>query len=142
MSRTLLEKLGWTAGARVQLFDVPPGIAGLDGLRDGAADGSEDGSVDGPCFLVGSCPDAASVGPMAARIVARYRTGGHLWLLYPKASGSIRTDINRDRGWEPMLAAGFLPVGQIAVDADWSIQRWRRRDEIKRLTRTVAVGAP
>jgi hypothetical protein len=62
---------------------------------------------------------------------------GHLWLAYPKKSGPSRTDIRRDHGFEPLLARDFLPVAQVALDDTWSALRFRRRGEIKKLTRQM-----
>lgn len=67
-----------------------------------------------------------------------YPAGGRLWCAYPKKSGALAADIDRDHGWEPLHEAGFLPVSQVAIDADWSALRFRRREEIARLTRKGA----
>jgi hypothetical protein len=93
-----------------------------------------------PVWLAGACADAAAVRETAARLLPLYRPGGHLWLLYPKKSGRIRTHVSRDRGWDPLHDAGFLPVAQVAVDADWSALRFRRREEIREITRKGATG--
>ena len=54
-----------------------------------------------------------------------------------------RTDLTRDRGWEPMAAHDLLAVTQVAVDETWSALRFRRRREIPVLTRrTERPGAP
>lgn len=37
--------------------------------------------------------------------------------------------------WDPLGQAGFGPVRQIAIDADWTALRFRRVDPIKSLTR-------
>jgi len=64
-----------------------------------------------------------------------YPTGGKLWFAYPKKSGALASDLDRDHGWEPLREAGFLAVTQVAIDADWSALRYRRREEISKLTR-------
>jgi hypothetical protein len=58
-----------------------------------------------------------------------------LWLAYPKKSSGVKTDLSRDAGWPPLEAADFLPVTQISLDETWSALRFRRRSEIKTLTR-------
>jgi hypothetical protein len=70
-----------------------------------------------------------------------YPAGGRLWCAYPKKSGGLASDIDRDHGWEPLFDAGFLPVTQVAIDADWSALRFRRREEIARLTRKTLPGS-
>lgn len=131
MARTVLEKMGYRAGMAGRVEGLP---ATLAALFAGVA------AADPPVWIAGACRDAAGVRGMAERLLPLYPVGGHLWLLYPKTSGAILTDITRDHGWEPVLAAGFLPVAQVAVDADWSALRFRRREEIREITRRSPTG--
>jgi hypothetical protein len=79
----------------------------------------------------------ALAGPIAARIEG----DAVVWFAYPKASSKRYTcDFNRDRGWDSLGAAGFEPVRQVAIDADWSALRFRRVEYIKKLTRS-SLGA-
>lgn len=130
--RTLVQKMGYRVG-----------MAGrLDGLPEALAPAfAEMEAGEPPVWLLGVCPDAAAVREVAGHLLPLYPPGGHLWLLYPKRSGRIATDITRDRGWEPLHDAGLLPVAQVAVDADWSALRFRRREEIREITRTSPTGA-
>jgi len=70
-----------------------------------------------------------------------YPTGGKLWCAYPKKTGRLRSDIDRDHGWEPLYDSGFLAVMQVAIDDDWSALRFRRREEIAKLTRKSLPGS-
>jgi hypothetical protein len=125
MARDLLERMGWKDGLSGRCIALPETLAPLFGRVAGG----------GSDWIAAACPDAGGVAARAADTLPLYRRGGHLWLLYPKRSGRIATDITRDRGWGPVEAAGFLGVTQVAVDADWSALRFRLRDEIPRLTR-------
>jgi hypothetical protein len=59
-----------------------------------------------------------------------------VWFAYPKQSSKkYRSEIDRDRGWDVLGAAGFEPVRMVAIDEDWSAVRFRRVDFIKSLTR-------
>jgi len=58
-----------------------------------------------------------------------------LWIAYPKKSGAIRSDLSRDAGWELVTAAGYEGVAQLAVDADWSILRFKKREQLKAFKR-------
>ncbi len=59
-----------------------------------------------------------------------------VWFAYPKQSSKrYKSEIDRDRGWDVLGAAGFEPVRMVAVDEDWSAVRFRRVDFIKALTR-------
>lgn len=46
-----------------------------------------------------------------------------LWFAYPKKSGSIKTDLNRDSSWEIVAANGFDPVRLISLNDTWSIMK-------------------
>ena len=59
-----------------------------------------------------------------------------VWFAYPKGtSKSYKCDFNRDSGWEPLGAAGFEGVRQVAIDEDWSALRFRRLGFIKTMKR-------
>ena len=75
------------------------------------------------------------------------RTAGDavVWFAYPKQSSKrYKSEIDRDRGWDVLGAAGFEPVRMVAIDEDWSAVRFRRVDFIKSLTRgaehTISAG--
>ncbi|MCL2397975.1 MAG: hypothetical protein FWC93_07925 [Defluviitaleaceae bacterium] len=50
-------------------------------------------------------------------------TAGLFWLSYPKSAGKQKYDINRDSLWDLVLARGWHPVGQVALDDTWSAVR-------------------
>ncbi len=55
-----------------------------------------------------------------------------LWFAYPKAtSKKYHCDFNRDTGWDVLMAAGFRPIRQVAIDEDWSALRFRRVEFVK-----------
>ncbi|MFA0962551.1 hypothetical protein AB9P05_12170 [Roseivirga sp. BDSF3-8] len=54
------------------------------------------------------------------------------WIAYPKKSSPLASDINRDTGWEPVHAAGYGPVSQVAIDHTWSALRFRPENNINR----------
>jgi hypothetical protein len=71
-----------------------------------------------------------------AALVAAAQGDAVLWLVYPKASSPrYRGEFTRDGDWSVLGAAGFEPVRQVAIDADWSALRFRRASCIGRLTR-------
>ena len=129
--RTVPGKMSYRTGMAGRLDAVPEDLAPLFAEVTAGAP---------PVWIAGFCRDAAGVREAAARILPRYRDGGHLWLCYPKRSGRIPTDITRDIGWEPVHDAGFLGVAQVAVDSDWSALRFRRREEIREITRRSPTG--
>jgi hypothetical protein len=125
MSKTIAEKLGFKPGMKVQVQGAPDGLElGLPGGAEGPFD-----------LLLFFLPNAAAVETAAAFADEAYRDGARLWFAYPKKSGRLATDINRDHGWGPAAARDLLPVTQIALDETWSALRFRRRHEIAKLTR-------
>lgn len=58
------------------------------------------------------------------------------WIAYPKkTSKNYKAEINRDSGWEALGALSYEPVRQIAIDKDWSALRFRKVEQISKLTR-------
>jgi hypothetical protein len=124
-SRSLPDRMGYRPGHRARILGLPEGFTMFEGLAIG----------DPADWHAAFVRDASSVAAMAPDIMSGYQRGQHLWFCYPKLSGHIRTDITRDKGWEPLMALDLLPVTQVAVDETWSALRFRYRDEIKTLTR-------
>ena len=128
MAKTVIERLGWAADRPALVIGRPQGLAALPDLPAAGA---------GPAgFILAFVGTVAAVAPAAALALPCYPVqDGRLWFAYPKRSGPVRTDITRDRGWEALVEAGFLGVAQVAIDETWSALRFRRREEIPRLTR-------
>jgi len=126
------EKLGIAPGRTGWAVGRPDALAGLVPLPAGAAPDAPNGTPD---VIVAFVHSAADVAPAAARVLPHYADGRALWFAYPKRTGAIRTDVTRDRGWEPLAAHGLLAVTQVALDGTWSALRFRRRHEIRTLTR-------
>jgi hypothetical protein len=132
--RPLSARLGLAEGATVRTLDVPPPIDAMLGDRTRLEAGAAD------WFAVGVV-DAAAIERIAPRVDEGYSEGARLWLLYPKRSGPVATDISRDHGWAPLLSRGFIPVAQVSVDGTWSALRFRRTSEVARVTRARPIGA-
>lgn len=62
------------------------------------------------------------------------------WIAYPKKTGSIKTDMTRDNGWDSVFAKGYDPVMQVAIDKDWSALRFRRSEAIGPKLRDVPMS--
>lgn len=129
MSETL-RKLGWREGMATRLVGLP------QDLRDTFAPALRAEGAD-PVWHLAFAPDAATLDRIAAADVPHYRRGQHLWIAYPKKSSGMRTDIDRDRGWDAFAALDLHGVSQIAVSPVWSALRFRYRDEIKTFTRKL-----
>jgi len=51
------------------------------------------------------------------------KTGGLLWVTYPKGTSKVKTDINRDSIREFAQSLGFQAVALFSVDDTWSALR-------------------
>jgi hypothetical protein len=69
---------------------------------------------------------------LSAVLASKAEGDAVLWFAYPKrTSKRYKADFDRDHGWEVLRAAGFEPVRQVAIDADWSALRFRRTEFVK-----------
>ena len=129
----LLKKLQMKPGLRALFLNAPQGyVESLGPLPDGVA------LVDGPPstldFVQLFVRDRAELAGHASTALAAIKPDGVLWIAYPKQSSKVKTDLTRDRGWEPVTAAGLRPVTQIAIDETWSALRWRPVELVKSTT--------
>jgi|WetSurMetagenome_2_1015567.scaffolds.fasta_scaffold54057_3 hypothetical protein len=126
----LVKKLQLKPGQQALFLNAPEGyVASLGPLPDGVA------LVDGPTgtldFVQIFVRDSAELTTHAPAALAAIKLDGVLWIAYPKQSAKVKTDLTRDRGWEPVTALGLRPVTQIAIDETWSALRWRPIERVK-----------
>jgi hypothetical protein len=129
----LLKKLQMKPDLRILFLNAPQGyVESLGPLPDEVAllDGPP-GTLD---FVQLFVRDSAELAEFAPAALAAIKPDGVLWIAYPKQSSKVKTDITRDRGWEPVTAAGLRPVTQIAIDETWSALRWRPIELVKSRT--------
>lgn len=126
--KTIADKLGFKPGRRVWMVDVPEKLREIIGLPVEQPDGDID-------LLLGFAANVAALAPLANRMLPIYKRGGSFWVAHPKKSGSIKSDLSRDAGWDRLTREGLIPVTQIALDDDWSALRFRYRDEVPKITR-------
>jgi hypothetical protein len=65
----------------------------------------------------------------AAKVINTVKPTSLLWIAYPKKTSGIKTDMNRDYGWDAITGAGFEAVAQVAIDDTWSALRFRKRSK-------------
>jgi hypothetical protein len=83
-------------------------------------------------FMIAFTPGSVEVDKLGPACIHNLSDDGKLWMAYPKGtSRRFSTDINRDRGWNNVEAAGFRRVSQVAVDNDWSALRFRNVKYVK-----------
>ena len=67
----------------------------------------------------------ASIRDKFVPLVARLAPDPLVWVMYPKKSGSIKTDLFMHEGWQPAFDTGLTGVASAAVNDDWSGFRMR-----------------
>jgi len=75
--------------------------------------------------------NAGEIRKQTSGAVRQVREDGMIWFAYPKQSSGVKTDINRDYGWEPLSKLGFRGVRQISIDSVWSAIRFREKSRVK-----------
>lgn len=117
-------------GHRVLLLTAPDGFT-LDPMPDGAIvhTAPDAAPYDAVILFV---RDQAAIDAEAVAALGHVVPGGLLWFAYPKRTGAIATDIDRDHGWQAVIDAGWDGVRQIAIDATWSALRFRPLADIRR----------
>lgn len=130
----LASKLQIKPGFSLLLLNTPKGYEKVLGkLPDGAMLAtSAKGTYD---WVLLFCHNQTEIDQHALAAIKHVKPGGQMWFAYPKKSGSIKTDISRDKGWDGVVKAGWEGVRQIAIDDTWSALRFRPLSEIKSLTR-------
>ena len=129
MDETLVKKLLLKPGMRAMVINAPAGYLdritplpeGVTLVDQGPADWVQ-------VFL----SDKAEVDALAPRGIEAVKREGVLWLCYPKGGVKAGTDINRDKGWDVVIRAGWGGVTQVAIDEQWSALRFRPETDVKR----------
>ncbi|HWR65487.1 MAG TPA: hypothetical protein VN364_05165 [Bellilinea sp.] len=131
MSDQLAKKLLIKPGSRILVRNAPPGY--LDKLEL-LSDGGEllttvEGSFD---VVLQFVQHKADVDSQALESTLAVREGGIVWMIYPKRSKSIQSDINRDAGWDVLWQAGWVGIAIVAIDDAWAALRFRPVKDVKR----------
>jgi len=129
MASALAKKLRIQPGQRILILHAPPNyVEALGELPEGAKVSREpDGEFDLVHLFVSSRAELDARAPTALRAV---KYDGILWISYPKQSAKLKTDINRDSGWDVVFKAGLRPVTQVAIDDIWSALRFRPIEKV------------
>lgn len=128
MENPLLKKLQLKEEFSVLLMNSNPDVHPLfEGLR---IEFSEIGNsqYDSVIIFTKNEDELRNLVPKAA---SKRKDGGQIWLSYPKKSGSIETDLNRDTTWNAVKAFGMEPIRLISMNEDWSSMRLVKKEERK-----------
>lgn len=137
----VFKKLNLKDQTEIVVFGAPASFEPeIDALEGVAVRRSVD-EVERVQFSLAFVTKQEQIDALAGEIAAKIEGDAVVWFAYPKGSSKRYTcDFNRDSGWDSLGAAGFEPVRQVAIDADWSALRFRRVEYIKKLTRS-SLGA-
>ena len=127
----IVKKLRLQAGHKALLLNAPGGYLEALGELPAAVilATQPDGEFDFVQLFVKDRAELERYSPAAFQAV---KYDGLLWLCYPKQTGKIKSDLNRDSLWKLMQPTGFSPVMQIAIDETWSALRFRPAEKIVR----------
>lgn len=133
--RSVFAKLGVQGHATAHVLDAPSSFEGeLAALADVRVERAVAGGVS---FALAFVTTRARLDALGAALVAAAVGDARLWFAYPKGSSKRYTcEFNRDTGWDVLGAAGYEPVGQVAIDEDWTALRFRKVEFIATMTRS------
>ncbi len=129
----ILKKLKYREQERIAVLNAPRKFLGrITRLLPGVQIDSEINARFLYDFMIAFTPGSAEVDKYGPACIHNLSEDGKLWMVYPKSSSRrYKSNINRNRGWETVTNTGFKPVGQVAIDEDWSALRFRNVKFIK-----------
>jgi hypothetical protein len=141
---TLAQKLRIKPGQSMLILNAPQSFLNLlGGLPENKI---ETGNVSGKSgFIHLFVKDSAELEHWFPIALHSFSEDTVFWISYPKQTSKIKTDLNRDNGWEVIFRAGYRPVSAIAIDDDWTALRFRKGTfnrtppSADKSTRTVVV---
>jgi hypothetical protein len=131
--KLLRDKLGYKPGQAVLVLNLPERLADpFEGIEHtlAAANAATLGQAKFD-LLVAFTRDQAALAAAAKVILKCAAEDPRVWLVYPKKSGAIATDLTHTAGWEPMFEAGWVMVAIASVDSTWSAVRFRPKHLVK-----------
>ncbi len=129
---SLIKKLGIKPKQRLIILNAPEGYSEQIGTLlptevELVTSPSQSSNFDIVVQFVRNKAEVEKDTPVAIEMV---KPGGRLWLLYPKQSSRVSTDINRDILWKIFPNSEWRPVTQISIDEIWSALRFRPKSEM------------
>jgi hypothetical protein len=139
---TIFDKLNLKDQEAVVVINSPPSfeselrrLKGVKILRDAQGVSSVE-------FAIVFVTQRKEVDRAARDLIKKSAPDATLWFAYPKGtSKTIKSEVNRDKGWDAMNGAGFDTVRLVAIDTDWSALRFRRKEHIGRARSKAGEGA-
>lgn len=129
MNNALLKKLNIKDGQTVLLINCPKKLqVKFDGL-EADINSAKNAVYDSVIIFV---HDEKELGELLPRNKKFSKKGGKLWVAYPKKSGSISSDLNRDVIWGIVNGLRLNPNKLISMNEDWSIMSLAKQGSQKK----------
>jgi len=137
MANTISQKLKIKTGDRLLTLHKPSEFQnGLNGLPKGVKVvelGNDPIAVDYNqvhWFVM----NRAQLEKEMSRVMKLVKPGVLVWVYYPKGTSKLQTDLNRDKGWDCLLAEGdkLSWINLISFDDTWSVFGFRAKTEADR----------
>lgn len=126
----LAKKLLIKPGQRWLLYNAPETyLPALEPLADGVVlTFVPDGDLDGIQLFV---KNGAELGISLQALQPVLKPDTILWIIYPKKTSGIATDLVMTRNWKETDSYGLRPVASAAIDATWTALRFRPEEQTK-----------
>ncbi|MRR32106.1 DUF3052 family protein [bacterium] len=122
--KSLCERLQVKPGRTLRLINPPDGFTALLGpLPERSKMASKFDKADVVLFFVKNMEWLKTGLSAAADALA---PGGILWVIYPKLTSALRSDVNRDKIFQYGATIGWTGVAMTSVDETWSAFRMKR----------------
>ncbi len=116
----LVKKLGIKAGAAVLLVNPPEGFLKTLGPLSADAEIISPRSRESLDVVLLFANSQKKLRQEFARLAARLKPAGGLWVCWPKKASGVKTDLTEDLIRKVGLAAGLVDNKVCAVDETWS----------------------
>ncbi|MEP6763166.1 MAG: YdeI/OmpD-associated family protein [Gemmatimonadaceae bacterium] len=124
----LVKKLRVNAELPLVILNMPKNCESLFGAQEFRPSVPKSGEISQMIFFA---KDAASIIDKLIPLTTRLSADPLLWVIYPKKSGSIKSDLGMTTGWQPLFDTGITGVASAAIDDDWSGFRMRPVEKVK-----------
>lgn len=124
----LLKKLRVKPAVPLLILNLPSNCKSLFSDGEYKTTRPRSGTIDQLIFFA---KDAATLEDTFVPLVAQLSDDPLVWVLYPKKSGSISSNLSMTEGWKPVFAAGLTGVASAAINDDWSGFRMRPERLVK-----------
>lgn len=82
--------------------------------------------------------NAAAIRDQFVPLVNQLASDPLVWVIYPKKSGNIKSDLSMTDGWVPVFNAGMTGVTSAAINDNWSALRVRPESLVKNALAPIA----